>query len=70
MSKRVFVRSFATVVFVVFTTLSAPAATRDKSADDPKGPIGIIRERIIRIVKKLPRPIWSGVLDDPVPPKP
>jgi len=57
-------RVFAVLLVFLSLTLSAGAAPRE--TQDPDS----ISARIIRFLKKIPRPTLPHVFDEPIPPRP
>ena len=64
-----YLRRFA-ALFVLSAALTATATPIDRDRDVPTAPIGI-GDRIIRLIKKIPKPILPRIFDDvPIIPKP
>jgi len=67
MFRHTFIRLTLAALLVFLMQLPTVAAPREKDPGDP----GDIRERLIRLIKKLPKPLLPKILDDyPGPPKP
>jgi len=68
MFRYTFTNRFASVALLFcLAQLPAMAAPREKDPADP----GDIRERLARLVKRLPKPLLPKIFEDfPVPPKP
>ncbi|MEA2329174.1 MAG: hypothetical protein QOE68_4133 [Thermoanaerobaculia bacterium] len=67
MKNRIFTRFTCALLFFVFVATPVAAAIHDRERDEPIS----VRERLVRLVKKIPRPSLPKILDDTVvPPKP